>query len=55
MYKRQTNIQLIKTFVTALGGDAAAQSQGGYPGGYITIGNMLGLLKGKACLLYTSN
>lgn len=26
-----TNIQLIKTFVTALGGDAAAQSQGGYP------------------------
>ena len=43
-----TNIQLIKTFVTALGGDAAAQSQGGYPGGYITIGNMLGLLKGKA-------
>lgn len=42
-----TNMQLIKIFVTALGGEALAQAQGGYPSGYITIGNMLGLLNGK--------
>ena len=42
-----TNMQLIKTFVTVLGGDTAAQAQGGYPSGYRAMADMLGLLKGK--------
>ena len=42
-----TNMQLIKIFVTVLGGKEAAEAQGGFPEGYITIGKMLGLMDAK--------
>ena len=42
-----TNMQLIKIFVTVLGGKEAAEAQGGFPDGYITIGKMLGLMDAK--------
>lgn len=45
-----TNMQLIKVFVNVLGGDATAESLGGFPEGYITIGKMLGLLDAKTAI-----
>ncbi|MBE7012130.1 MAG: S-layer homology domain-containing protein [Ruminococcaceae bacterium] len=40
-----TNEQLVKIFVSVLGGGAMAENMGGYPAGYITMGRKLGLLK----------
>lgn len=42
-----TNMQLIKIFVSALGGDDAAKARGGFPNGYVEIGKMIGLINGK--------
>lgn len=42
-----TNMQLIKIFVAALGGEEAAKARGGFPNGYVEIGKMLGLINGK--------
>lgn len=42
-----TNMQLIKIFVTILGGKEAAEVKGGFPEGYIAIGQMLGLMDSK--------
>lgn len=41
-----TNMQLIKIFVTLLGGASMAEIEGGYPGGYVKIGRRIGLLNG---------
>lgn len=40
-----TYMQLIKTMVVFLGYDVKAQAEGGYPYGYIAVGNTLGLYK----------
>jgi len=57
-----TGEQLIKVFVTMLGGASAAESIGGFPGGYQTIGKQLGLkysklstLKGNATRMDVAN
>ncbi len=42
-----TNMQLIKIFVSLMGGGSLAEDAGGYPNGYITIGKKIGLLGGK--------
>jgi len=40
-----TNEQLVKIFVSVLGGGTMAENMGGYPAGYINVGRKLGLLK----------
>ena len=42
-----TNMQLIKIFVTVLGGGGIAEAQGGFPQGYVAVGRMLGLMDAK--------
>lgn len=46
-----TNEQLIKIFVTLVGGGELAEREGGYPNGYIYVGKKLGIIKGAVASL----